>query len=389
MVMLSQYPFKQWYKRLLVALFDALGGFFFLPLRFAKPSLEEAPIKKILAVRLDHLGDVLMTRPALAALRDRFPSTQIDLLISSDLAQLFEDSREIRRLIPFQFHWFRRTKKAGFRKRWLERMSLIKQIATEHYDLAIDFRGDLRNILFIFLAAIPLRLGYGLTGGGFLLTHTRLFQSEHHRVETNMELLECLNIHEKPPLQSFAYSSQRKNDFWNRFGDRLKPRSQPRLVVHAGAGYPSKRWPFFPELLEKMARAELGEIILIGTKEERLDSPQEGDRDGKMIDLRGETNLGDLPILFDQCDLYIGNDSGPAHLAAAQGLELIILFSGTNDSRQWRPWSDKLHLINHPVPCSPCEAEECPLEHHDCMKKITVDQVFNEIESTLQKVSAR
>jgi ADP-heptose:LPS heptosyltransferase len=165
----------------------------------------------------------------------------------------------------------------------------------------------------------------------------------------------------------------------------------PRVVIHAGSGYPSKRWPFenFKALIQKIDREALAQIVLIGTEAEKDAAPDLKVSSERLIDLRGKTALQDLPVLLDVCDVFIGNDSGPAHIAAAQGLEIILLVSGTNDIRLWHPWTDRLTLLQHEVPCSPCEVEICPVEGHPCVEEITVDQAFDAFVSVLSRLQKR
>jgi len=139
-------------------------------------------------------------------------------------------------------------------------------------------------------------------------------------------------------------------------------------------------------LIARVLDQNLAQIFLIGTETEKQEMPF-APRPG-LMDMRGKTALEELPILFDLCDLFVGNDSGPAHIAAAQGIETVVLFSGTNEAAVWKPWTSRLHLLQHAVPCSPCEAKICPLGHHDCMKKINVDEVFEKIKMLLSSQQA-
>ena len=331
-----------------------------------------------------------MTRPALALLHKKFPAAEMDLLVSDDLAPLFDGAPGIHRTIGLSDHWF-----AGHPSAWRQLWSAFKILGVlkkNRYNLAIDFRGDFRHILLMFFAGIPKRLGYGITGGGFLLTDTQLYPWDAHQVYVNIKILESLGISSpaEPENSPLAIAASQRLKFQNAAGKFLTNRHAPRILLHAGAGYPSKRWPGerFQELIQRMLQKLSGQIILIGTEAEKKflgDVPPAGER---IMDLRGKTVLEDLPVLFEASQIFIGNDSGPAHLAAAQGLETIVLFSGTNDAKTWHPWTKRLHLLTHPVPCSPCEARECPLGHHDCMKKITIDRVFEEIQATLGRIHA-
>lgn len=368
-----RYAFKSPVKRFLVSCLDAFGGLLFFPLRH-----RQAPrtFKKILAVRIDHLGDVLMARPALQLLPGLYPDAEIHLLCAPESASLLKEDSCAHRLIVFGANWFsRRTRPLAILK---NAFRICRELRQERYDLAVEFRGDFRTILLLALAGIPYRIGYGTTGGGFLLHKSTVYPWKIHQVEANVRLLEAL----APAVSSRGISVAKLSanagrvSFYKKLlkdpGSRL-----PVLIIHAGAGYPSKKWPDenFSRLITRLSEENAAKIVLIGTREEKAGALH-ANPSGNVLDLRGETTLEDLPALFESCDLYVGNDSGPAHLAAAKGLRVVSIFSGTNDPGIWRPWGENVSLIRHAVPCAPCEAQICPLSHHDCMRKISVEEVY-------------
>jgi ADP-heptose:LPS heptosyltransferase len=384
---LLQYVYKSRVRSACVFAFDLLGFLCFFPFRFFRKRLDPDRLQKILIIRLDNLGDVVMVRPALQALWRKFPGAQIDLALSAENVVLFDDAKEVRNILPVTGHWFSPT--SDFYQKWKTFFKVLWQIRKVRYDLAIDFRGDLRHILLMWLAGIPRRFGYGITGGGFMLTHEGRYAYDKHQVDLNMALLEPLGVHEIPKSEPFTYSGERKRRFWNLYGDDLKQAGNlPRIVLHAGASYPSKRW--FPEryeeLVTRILEANLGQVVLMGTELEKTLWPGPKISGGKLVDLRGKTRISDLPILFDASQLFVGNDSGPAHIAAAQGLSTVVLFSGTNDYRLWHPWTARLYLIRHEVECSPCEERFCVLGHHDCMEKVTAADVFEKVKSILSSL---
>ncbi len=378
------YIYRRWYLKLAARLLDSLGMIYraFTP---RKPPFNAAKIRRILAIRLDHIGDVLMTRPALIALHRAFPEAQIDFLISRDIAPLFRNQSEIHNVVESQGHWFAR--KTSLPRMVREFYRLAMEIQSRDYDLVIDFRGDVRHNFLMALARVPERWGYGVTGGGFLLTRQGNYDRTMHQVGLNMnlirELLPAFASTEGAPLTVTAAQTE---EFWARFGrEFVLSHDRPRILVHPSAAYPSKRWPAenFRELIKRLIENQSGQIILLGTEDEKSHFTAGDFAPGQLIDLRGCTRLEDLPVLYDACQLFIGNDSGPAHLAAAQGLPLVVIFSGTNRWEVWHPWSAKLHLVRHEVPCSPCESRECPLKHHDCMKLISLDEVYSAAVSAL------
>ncbi|HNX68413.1 MAG TPA: glycosyltransferase family 9 protein [Candidatus Omnitrophota bacterium] len=380
---MKKYLFKSAWKRASAACLDAVGDLLFYPVRSSRKPMDLGTIKRILAIRLDHIGDVVMTRPAIRALHKKFPHAAIDLLVSEDLAPLFASAKEIARVIPVPNGWFSRKAPLGNKIREFFRLwALLKK---ERYDLGLDFRGDFRNILLMFLAGIRYRLGYGLTGGGFLLTEDIPFDATAHQILIGLNLLRFFHVAQDNKLLPFEYSQEQAQAFWQVLATELPTTVLPRVMVHMGAGSVAKQWgnDNFRALLQKISEANLAQILLIGSQEERDALPDLKLHVQNIIDLRGKARLQDLPVLMDACDVFIGNDSGPAHIAAAQGLEVVLIASGTNDIRFWHPWTERLRLLHYDVPCSPCELKVCPVAGHLCLENITVEQVFDAFRSVL------
>lgn len=371
---------------MLAGAFDAVGGMITLVLRpFEKPPVTKE-IKKILVVRLDHIGDVVMTWPAIRALHKKFPRAEIDLLVDEKIAPLFEHSKEIHQVLRVKENWFLKGKE--FLPLWKEFWRLVHFIAKLNYDAAFDFRGDVRNILLMFFSHIPHRYGFGETGGGFLLTEKAVYDRSLHQVLLNLSLLRSFHLPKDNKLLPFEYPRERASEFWQVIGEEPPTTVLPRVVVQMGAGTLAKCWDVdsFRALIQKIDNEDLAQIILVGTEEEKEALPDLKINTIHMIDLRGRSRLEDLPVLFDVCDIFIGNDSGPAHIAAAQGLEIILLASGTNDIRYWYPWTERLHILQHEVPCAPCENRICPVEGHPCMEQITVEQVFAAFQALVSRI---
>lgn len=384
-----RYAYKSPGMRLGAAVLDAFGALGRKISPFTVRTLPPAEIKKILLIRLDHLGDLIMTRPAMTALRRAFPAAQIDLLVAGEWRELFEGIPEINRVIPFDDHWFKRGSGArgggGLSHLWKSMGEIARKLRPERYDAAVDFRGDLRNILLAVRAGIPYRIGYGITGGGFLLSRMGDYSWTRHQAHLSADLLRHFGISvPEPELLPFKASPERSALFWQGAGRELALRPHPWIILHPAAGAPSKEWPQdrYEEVMARASSAEPLQFVLIGTLGEKEKNPIKSPPG--TLDLRGRTTLSDLAELFLKADLFLGHDSGPAHLAAAQGMTLLLLFSGTNDWQVWHPWTKRLKLMRHPVACSPCRSEVCPLGHHDCMRSISSRDVVLELRAMLE-----
>lgn len=379
----NQYIYKHPLKRSVAAAFDQVGTWIYPLIAKKSSEFNPAEIKRILAVRLDHMGDVLMVRPALKAVAEAFPQASLDFMISEEFSPLLAQDSFIHRIIPVRHHWFQRSGWAG--DHYQDFSKLVQELRYESYDLGIDFRGDLRNIFLMTAAKIPARLSYSLTGGRFFLTHQGDYDRAMHQVALNLQLLNKIGISSLPGPLPLQYTEDQKRAFLERFSF-LKELQTKRLIIHMGAGYPSKRWPIdsFRQLITRTLKTKTAKVILIGTKNERSDMPV-AEHPGELFDLRGLLTLTELPILMDVSHFYLGNDSGPAHIAAAQAIPGLILFSGTNESAMWRPYSERLEILENKVPCAPCESQVCPLKHHDCMEQILPGDVIEKVISFLSQ----
>lgn len=352
-----RYLFKKQWKRIVIGILDGVGSVFSPPFFYRRRSLVSA--RKILVVRVDSLGDAVLTLPALEALKTRFPGAQIDFLTSATVRELYAC------FFPSAtFHLFEND--------WL---AMVKKLRLLHYDLGIDFRGDLRTLVLLALARIPHRWGRDGTGGRFLLTHRLKDPYRQHEMFENLEL-----VKENEKVSQVEFPSL------NFLPLRVKNGAGRKIVIHVGAGYPSKRWAIsnFIEIAKRIHKKQLGTPVFIGQSEERkLLDPYRNQWGNDFLDLTEKTSLSELLTLLNEADLYIGNDSGPAHLAALLHRKIVLIFSGTNDFKRWAPWSSQIRLIHHPVPCSPCEERICPLNRQICLEDISIEEVFGAVQEAL------
>lgn len=306
--------------------------------------LSARSIKNILLIRIDHLGDALLLRPAIAELRKAQPQMKIDVLTTPENFPIFQSDPFIDNVIVFHGHWFQKTASPVQKIRSF--FSIRRRIKTGNYDAAIDFRGDVRANALMFAAGIPIRMGYGLTGGGWMLTHEKESNDSQHQVNVNCEMLkEWIRPEEalkNPPVYYPA------NTF-AQLQEKISGLRWPYAVIHVGAGNPLKEWPagHFADLMQRLLRSGLVKnFFLIGTDTERKRIPAPAGEN--IIDLRGLTDLHELSCLLEGASFFAGNDSGPAHLAAAQGIPVVVLASHTNNIKTWHPWTKRLCILSAP-----------------------------------------
>ncbi len=150
----------------------------------------------------------------------------------------------------------------------------------------------------------------------------------------------------------------------------------PLLAVHLGAGNAAKRWPAraWKLLVQRFLATGWRVVVVGGVDDVPLSSALEPHE--WLRDWTGSMTVAQTTAFLERADLFIGADSGPAHLAASAGTLSVILFSGTNQARQWRPWSRHSLVMRHRVSCHPCHQKVCPLEGHPCMAGLHPDRVY-------------
>lgn len=373
------YVFKSKVKRFLTQLFDVAGQALFFAFKFSKKHAPQHP-EKILVIRLDHIGDVVCSTPIFRELKEAYPLSEISVLTSASGKEILAENPYIRHVYVLEKNWFSRGKREGM---LLGAIKAVFWMRREKFDIAFDLRGDIRHIMMMFLGRAKYRIGYGITGGGFLLNKTVEYSSLSHSLTNNLKLVSSLTRtlqQEDLELYLTEFEKQSASEILRSVGVKEDDKI---VCIHAEAGYPSKDWGVhrFLELARKLSHIEQTKVVLLGTRKESLKEP--GIENENMIDLRGNTALRELMALLSKADLFIGNDSGPSHIAAVLGVYCIVLASGTNNYEEWGIRTEEKFVFRVPVICAPCEKEECERNNHPCMN-IDVDIVYKKAFNVLE-----
>ncbi len=352
-------------------------GLAFGPTRHASTSRQ-----KILVVRPDHLGDLLVLTPALRRLRRGLPDAEIVALIGPWGRPVLEHNPNLNRLITWSFPWFDRRPRRSVVAPYLSLIRLARLLRAERFDLALQFRADFWwGALAVRLAGIPEQIGFDVPSVRPFLTRALPLSHGCHAADENLRLAEAVaGPGGGEGLEFVVQEADRQ-----RAAELLGPVSdnRPLIALQAGAGAPVKRWPI--ERLAEVGRRlrdDLGATVVAlgGPGERGLVETLVQQIGSQVIGLAGVTTLGELAAVLERCALALGPDSGPLHLAVAVGTPTIHLF-GPADPRRFGPFGDpsRHRVILSSWPCCPCNRLDFPPEEvpeHTCMAAITAEDVL-------------
>lgn len=333
------------------------------------------------------VGDAILAIPAIRAVRQKFPGARIAILARPYVAEIYRDQAICDELIPYD--------PKGAHRGWRGRAQLIGELRAKKFDVALLLQNAFDAAWLAWRAGIPERIGYTRDGRRLLLTKAipvpKLGEIPAHEKFYYLELLRRAGwidaLHDDAHIALHVPETRRAKaaEFLLQAG--AKPRAL-RVALGAGASYGSaKCWPpdRFAEWANRFQADTNGDVILFGTAAEApVSNAIVAGMKQKPIDLTGKTAIGDLPALLSQCHIFLGNDSGAMHVAAAVGLPVVAVF-GPTDPFGTAPVTTRSTIVQEKPYCSPCFLRRCPTDHR-CMKNISAESVAAAVTSWLVKL---
>jgi heptosyltransferase II len=331
---------------------------------------------KILVRATNWVGDAIMALPALRAVRQRFPDAEIAILALPYVADIYRDQQVCNRCIVYD--------RRGAHATFSGRERLAAELRAQKFDIALLLQNAFDAAWIAWRAGIPQRIGYARDARALLLTqsvavpkkgeipaHERFYYLELLR---RAGWLECLPEESHITLSVSEQGRRRAGEFLLASGARP---GAMRVAIGAGASYGSaKCWPpdRFAEVLNRVQSQIDADVILFGTTAEAdVSAAITSEMRHPPINLTGKTAIVDLPALLSQCHLFIGNDSGAMHVAAAVGLPVVAVF-GPTDPCGTAPVTPRCTVVQQRPYCSPCFLRRCPTDHR-CMAAVTPPMV--------------
>jgi heptosyltransferase-2 len=339
-----------------------------------RPPLDPPP-RRILVKEVNWLGDLVMSLPALRAIRRAWPDATLAILIKRELASFFDGAGWIDEVIPYVV----RRGFAGIP----DRRKIIGEIRARGFDLGVLFPNSFESALWLTMAGIRGRAGFVKDARGPLLTLKAMptgdALSAHQANYWLAMVRDAIGVSGNAndyALQADEGNRERMRG-WMR-DNRRHPGAPLYAIAPAAAYGPAKEWPQsrYAALIDLLGEREGAECVLVGAPAERAKCQEvaAASKSGAIV-AAGQTTIGELIAMLSLSDGFIGNDSGAMHLAGALGIPTVAIFGSTNPDRTG-PLGPKTRIIYRRLECSPCLARTCRFRHYHCLTEIEPVEVI-------------
>ena len=336
-------------------------------------------IRKILIIRNDGIGDLLNSTPAIALLRQNYFDAEITVLVQPLNAPILIGNPDVDRVLIFD--------RENEHQRLRDRLRFYQNLRHEKYDLVVVMRNASWCNLVAFLSGARYRLGRHQKRFKNFLTHPwrgQYEKGEVHEVDRNFDLVRLIcdgDGHRRLVLNLLADETAGTKQLLADWG--IAP-NDFLVGIHPGGSSFDKRWPEenYAQVADALAH-EYGAKILIlrGPDEAELERNLQQAVQSKSI-AYAPKSIRELAALIGRCNLFVCNDSGPMHIAAALDVRTVAIF-GPTDHVAWKPLSKEATIVRRDMPCWPCSAHKCKIGW-ECTKKLTVDTVWDQVEKSAQ-----
>jgi len=345
-------------------------------------AIDWSRVRRVLVVRLRSIGDTVLSTPSLIALRRFLPDAQIDVLLEDWVAPVLDGFDSVDNVLVV-------------RDSTASRLATAREIRRRRYDVVFNLHGGTTATLVSFASGAQHRVGYQHYQFSFLLNHLLSSAADFwkrdktHSAEQQLALLGFVDVPvEDRPKSRLAISEKASDSLERKFYEQeKKPLDQlgKFALIHPAAAFRTKEWPSenFARTAEFLKEQGLSTVAVAAEDEQQI---LENVRSESAVPIHAFNNftLPEITALASKAALFVGNDSGIAHIAAAVGTASVVIF-GSSNRDHWRPWTDAPNeIVFEEFPCQPCAGHEClAFGEPQCILTLPVEKAFAAVERVL------
>jgi lipopolysaccharide heptosyltransferase II len=344
-------------------------------------------VRRVLVVRLRSIGDTVLTTPALFALRRFLPQVQLDILLEDWVAPVLEGSALVDRVIAIP----RDSKSA--------RARVARELRSARYDVVYNLHGGTTATLLTRATGAKHRVGFAHYQYARLHNHAApssldIWQRPSlHSVEQQLALIGWTGVPvtDRPPTQVAVTERSVLAVTEKLRAAGFEDQDKPLAVIHPAAAFETKQWATenFARIAEELTIRGLTPVAIVSPKEKRILEWLKQQTPAPVIGLN-DLSLPEVTALASRAQLFLGNDSGIAHIAAAAGAPCVVIF-GSSNVAHWRPWTiNPNEVVREEMPCQPCHGYFCAeFAKPECILQVPVERVLGAIDRILAEGRAR
>jgi heptosyltransferase-2 len=362
------------------------GGLLPFTKTYTKEDLSDANIKNILVIRLDRIGDTVMTTPIFRALKEKWSDAQITVLANPVNKNIVINNPFIDCILIYD--------RENKHKSLKSRLSFFKDVREMEFDIVIDPYLDYElNTSFITrLVGSKYRLGFEFAGRGFFYNIRYASNTfpvstdKKHMIDYNLDLIGCIGVKANKKQPEIFLSADEKENA-SRILEKVGVNPKNIIVgVHPGGNYESQRWPIerFASVSDYLIASYGIKVILFGGQDERELLSEFKECAVKAPIILEELNLREFMSVLSHCNLFLCNNSGPLHIATALNIPTVSTMGPTIPFHWW-PRGDNHIVLRKDMDCSPCKKGIC--ETHECMELITTDDFLTAVKTQLKRLN--
>jgi lipopolysaccharide heptosyltransferase II len=369
-------------KLIITILIDLVGYLFFLPkviFRKNRGNLDDDNIKEILIIRTAYIGDVIMTLPVCKPLKTKYPDARVTFLTCSKAESALRGNPYIDEILTYDAFWFYPQDR---KKSFNEYRTFLKKLRSKRYDMVIEARADMRDIIFIAsMSRSRCRISYGVGGGGYLLTDIVPYERLKHKVDYHLDIVKYLGC----PVDDLEWDIYLTENEEKEVREALAAKGidfgKSLVAIHPGGRKELKSWSAegYADIADRLIEDFDATVVFTGSPDEAFLSKRiQGMMNNKSYMLAGSVSLRGLTSVLRMCDLFICNDTSPLHIASAIGTPTVAVF-GPSKSIETGPYGNIHRVVENDYPCRyGCDENTCRHDvYNECMTTITPDKVYS------------
>jgi heptosyltransferase-3 len=324
--------------------------------------------RNMLAIKLRYLGDVLLATPTLHALKEAYPAARLSVLVNRGTEQILHGNPHVDEIISLD------------RGSIGAQCGFARQIRKRQFDTVVDLTDGDRAAFLTWISGAAVRIGFNAEQRWTGMCYTTVVKEEAgaHRIERDLAALAPLGVAIQGRLPQLWLTPEDETGVDRLVSEVGIPRDRPWVVIQPGARYWFKAWPSerFAELADHLSDRCGCQVLVAGSSQEvGLAETVAKQARSRLLNIAGRSDIRTLAAVLKRSALFVGNDTGAMHIAAAMGTPVVGLF-GPSDPREWGPRGGPAEVIYKGLDCRICFHPTCRRGEENCMKLITVDEVM-------------